>query len=111
MYDRQTESWWQQFTGKAIVGTLAGNTLTQLPAPIVAFETFRETYPDGQVLSRETGHQRDYGHNPCRGYDRVGDQPFLLRESADPRLPGVAWRRWTPVFTSPLPGLPFDRSR
>ncbi|MGC1955148.1 MAG: DUF3179 domain-containing protein, partial [Gammaproteobacteria bacterium] len=89
MYDRQTESWWQQFTGKAIVGTLAGNTLTQLPAPIVAFETFRETYPDGQVLSRETGHQRDYGHNPYRGYDRVGDQPFLLHESADPRLPAM----------------------
>lgn len=89
MYDRQTESWWQQFTGTAIVGALAGNVLTQIPAPIVAFETFREVYPQGQVLSRETGYRRDYGRNPYRGYDRVGDQPFLLREPADPRLPAM----------------------
>ena len=27
MYDRATESWWQQFTGEAIIGELAGRTL------------------------------------------------------------------------------------
>jgi hypothetical protein len=32
MYDRQTESWWQQFTGEAIVGTLAGTELKLIPA-------------------------------------------------------------------------------
>ncbi|MBI3068937.1 MAG: DUF3179 domain-containing protein, partial [Betaproteobacteria bacterium] len=45
MYDRQTESWWQQFTGQGIVGRYAGATLTQLPATIVAFSEFRSAYP------------------------------------------------------------------
>ncbi|MEQ8193857.1 MAG: DUF3179 domain-containing (seleno)protein, partial [Rhodospirillales bacterium] len=31
MYDRQTESWWQQFTGDAIVGKLTGQELQMLP--------------------------------------------------------------------------------
>jgi hypothetical protein len=26
-------------------------------------------YPEGRVLSRETGYPRDYGHNPYVGYD------------------------------------------
>ncbi|MBI2313109.1 MAG: DUF3179 domain-containing protein [Betaproteobacteria bacterium] len=87
MYDRQTESWWQQFTGQGIVGNYAGTRLTQLPSSIVAYADFKAAYPRGQVLSRETGHGRPYGRNPYRGYDRVGDQPFLFRDPADPRLP------------------------
>jgi hypothetical protein len=31
MYDRQTESWWQQATGEAIVGELTGSKLRMLP--------------------------------------------------------------------------------
>ena len=40
MYDRQTESWWQQFSGEAIVGKLTGKILRRLPASITAFRTF-----------------------------------------------------------------------
>ncbi|MFQ5759604.1 MAG: DUF3179 domain-containing protein [Acidiferrobacterales bacterium] len=89
MYDRQTESWWQQLTGRAIVGELAGTKLTLVPASIVAFEDFKTTYPQGRVLSRETGSSRSYGRNPYRGYDRVGDQPFLFNDPVDPRLPAM----------------------
>ena len=32
MWDRQTESWWQQITGEAIIGELTGAKLTFLPA-------------------------------------------------------------------------------
>ena len=32
MWDHQTESWWQQFTGEGIVGDLAGKKLTALPS-------------------------------------------------------------------------------
>ncbi len=87
MYDRQTESWWQQFTGEGIVGELAGKRLSQLPAQVIAFETFRESYPDGQVLSKETGFPRRYGANPYRGYDSIDDQPFLFTDPVDERLP------------------------
>ena len=87
MWDRQTESWWQQFTGRAIVGELAGTVLTRLPASIVAYEDFRRAYPEARVLSRRTGHQRPYGSNPYRGYDTIEDRPFLFFDPVDERLP------------------------
>lgn len=89
MYDRQTESWWQQFSGEAIVGSYTGTVLRQLPATIVAFEDFRSAYPQGKVLSRETGFSRPYGRNPYRGYDRVGEIPFLFTDPVDSRLPAM----------------------
>jgi hypothetical protein len=87
MYDRQTESWWQQLTGRAIVGELNGSELARVPAQIVAFDDFAAAWPEADVLSRETGYARMYGSNPYRGYDSIDDQPFLLADPADPRLP------------------------
>ena len=87
MYDRQTESWWQQVTGEAIVGELTGKRLTFLPAAIVSWDEFKATYPAGRVLSRETGFERDYGRNPYAGYDDVNSTPFLFRDKPDARLP------------------------
>ena len=87
MYDRQTESWWQQFTGAGIVGRHAGTKLKVLPSEIVAFEDFAAAYPGGKVLSRETGYSRPYGRNPYRGYDRIDQSPFLFSDPVDKRLP------------------------
>ncbi len=89
MYDRQTESWWQQITGQGVVGEFAGINLKRLPAQIVSFGEFQSAYPDGEVLSRDTGFSRDYGSNPYRGYDDIDNQPFLLSDPADPRLPAM----------------------
>jgi len=89
MYDRQTESWWQQFSGIGIVGEYTGTELKQIHSKIVSFETFRLAFPQGDVLSRKTGYWRQYGVNPYRGYDTIGDQPFLLHNSADKRLPAM----------------------
>ena len=88
MYDRQTETWWQQLTGEGIIGEHAGRTLVRLPAAIVAWDDFRTAFPAGTVLSRETGHTRAYGANPYAGYDST-TQPFLLRGTPDPRLPAM----------------------
>lgn len=52
MYDRQTESWWQQFGGEALVGELTGEELEQLPSRVVAWEAFRREHPEGKVLSQ-----------------------------------------------------------
>jgi hypothetical protein len=86
MYDRQTESWWQQATGEAIVGVLTGTRLQFVPSQIVALGDFAVSHPEAQVLSRDTGHRRDYGRNPYVGYDRVDQNPFLFRGSIDGRL-------------------------
>ncbi|HSI97117.1 MAG TPA: DUF3179 domain-containing protein [Gaiellaceae bacterium] len=88
MYDRQTESWWQQFSGEAVVGELTGAKLRQLPARIVSWSEFRREHPDGLVLSRDTGFSREYGANPYAGYDRIDSSPlFATRNSDDDRLP------------------------
>ena len=89
MYDRQTESWWQQITGRGLVGEYADVLLSRLPAHIVSFEQFSASYPDAMVLSRETGYRRNYGANPYRGYDDINNIPFLLKDPADPRLPAM----------------------
>ena len=85
MYDRQTETWWQQANGEAIAGELTGTRLEFLPAAIISWEDFQEAYPQGKVLSTETGTFRAYGQNPYVGYDDVSNTPFLYR---GPETPG-----------------------
>ena len=80
MYDRTTESLWQQFSGEALVGEYTGYELTILPSQLISFDQFREAYPDAEVLSRDTGHRRNYGENPYAGYDDINNSPFLLRK-------------------------------
>ena len=91
MYDRQTESWWQQAGGDAIAGELAGRQLAFYPATIISWAEFREAHGDGKVLSRETGYTRDYGRNPYVGYDDVNRPPFLYQGPPTPgKLPPMA---------------------
>jgi Protein of unknown function (DUF3179) len=87
MYDRQTESWWQQFGGDGVVGEYTGTHLRQLPARIVAWGEFRRAHPEGRVLSRHTGYSRPYGENPYAGYDDVSSPPFFPVSRSDKRLP------------------------
>lgn len=78
MYDRQTESWWQQFTGTGIVGEMTGQKLAMLPARVESLATFRTRYPGGKVLIPNDPNMRPYGSNPYRGYD-TSQRPFLYR--------------------------------
>jgi hypothetical protein len=87
MYDRQTESWWQQAAGSAIVGDLTGTQLTPMPAQIVSWATFKQAFPTGRVLSPNTGFERPYGQNPYSGYDDIRSSPFFYRGPEDTRLP------------------------
>lgn len=90
MYDRSTESLWQQFTGEGVVGKMAGAELTWLPASLISYADFRLNHPNGQVLSRETGFERPYGSNPYVGYDNIEETPFLFDGIPDDRLPPMA---------------------
>ena len=86
MYDRQTESLWSQLEGRAIAGVLTGAQLDRIPVQTVTWKQWRDAHPDGWVLSRETGAERDYGRNPYVGYDEATSDPFLFDGDADPRL-------------------------
>jgi hypothetical protein len=76
MYDRQTESWWQQFLGVAIVGSLTGKHLKILPSRVESFAMFEKRHPTGQVLVPNNPGLRRYGANPYAGYDGLS-RPFL----------------------------------
>ncbi|CAN5326141.1 DUF3179 domain-containing protein [soil metagenome] len=89
MYDRTTESYWPQATGQAVTGPLTGQELDRVSAQIVSWADFREAYPNGMVLSRDTGHSRSYGTNPYPGYDDIDNPPFLFKGKADGRLAAV----------------------
>lgn len=88
MWDNKTLSWWQQFTGQAIVGDMTGTQLEMIPAQLVAWKDFKAAYPDGQVLSRDTGLSRSYGQNPYASYDSSAN-PFLFLGTPDDRLPAT----------------------
>jgi len=85
MYDRETESWWQQIEGRAVAGALAGETLETLPARVESFARFREENPEGEVMAEPEGWNRPYGVNPYHRYDT--GIPFLY--SGEPPPHGV----------------------
>lgn len=93
MFDRQTETWWQQLTGEALVGELAGAELAVIPSLVISVEEFFQRHPKGQILSRETGiagGEGRYGLNPYTGYDVANGLPydaFFDQDNLDRRLP------------------------
>ncbi|MDA0340654.1 MAG: DUF3179 domain-containing protein [Proteobacteria bacterium] len=78
MYDRQSDSWWQQFLGEGIVGSMTGKRLKTLPARLESFEKFAARHPNGEVLVPNDPSARAYGANPYVGYDNSGF-PFLYK--------------------------------
>lgn len=90
MYDRQTESWWQQAVGEAIVGDLTGMELETLPTWMESWESFAARNPDGLVMTQPAGYRRDYGRNPYVGYDS-STRPFLYSGELPPHdIPALA---------------------
>ena len=78
MYDRQTETWWQQFLGEGIVGDLTGTELTMLPVRVESYATYKQRHPEGLVQIPPRVGLRNYGGNPYGGYDS-SPRPFLYR--------------------------------
>lgn len=95
MADKQTETWWQQLEGKAIVGNLAGAELSVIPSLVISVEEFFKRYPDGKILSKVTGiegSEEYYGKNFYKNYDDPDGKPydrFFSPDQIDPRLPAM----------------------
>lgn len=100
MYDRQTESWWQQAIGTGIVGEMTGVELTQMPTWMESWAEFSTRNPDGLVMDQPRW-RRQYGRNPYVGYDS-SRRPFLYSGELPPhgipalmRVVRVGERAWT----------------
>ena len=100
MYDRETQSWWQQAVGEGVVGHHAGAQLRQLPGWMESWAEFRTRNPDGLVMD-EPDWRRAYGQNPYVGYD-TSARPFLYHGENPPhginplaRVVRVENRAWT----------------
>ncbi|MBI3124035.1 MAG: DUF3179 domain-containing protein [Ignavibacteriales bacterium] len=95
MADKQTETWWQQLEGKAIVGELAGAELKVIPSLILSVKDFFDRYPNGKILSKSTGikdAEESYGYNYYKNYDRTDGKPherFFDPNQIDKRLPAM----------------------
>lgn len=78
MYDRQTDSLWNQFTGRPVSGVLfdSGIELKVLPLEIANWADWRARHPKTLVVSLETGHLRDYG--PGVAYREYFASPDLM---------------------------------
>ena len=63
MYDRTTNTLWEQFTGEPVWGDLVGSgiQLDILPVVHTTWEEWLAEHPDTLVLDIDTGHFRDYG--------------------------------------------------
>jgi hypothetical protein len=82
MYDRQTDSLWNQFTGRPVSGALyrSGIELTVLPLATTTWADWRLQHPDSKVLSIDTGYLRDYG--PGVAYRDYFASPELMFPAA-----------------------------
>jgi len=88
-YDRSpTESYWQQATGKAIVGPAAQRSeeLSRVPIAPNKWIDWKSEHPDTLVLSRKTGFSRNYDRYPYGTYEEDGEIYFGI-ENEDSRLP------------------------
>lgn len=83
MYDRQTESLWQQITGEAIVGEHFGKRLKQIPLSGMRWSQFRDEFPKAEVLSRDTGFSRNYDQYPYGNYENDPSTLFSVEGGVD----------------------------
>ena len=83
MYDRETESWWQQFDGVGIVGALTGTELLKLVNWMEPLSAFTARNGEQNIMQKPGLGLRPYGRNPYGGYD-TSNRPFLYRGENPP---------------------------
>lgn len=67
-FDRETDSLWSQLLSEAVTGPLAGTRLRILPARHASWAEWKKEFPQTRVLSRRTGHSRNYREDPYASF-------------------------------------------
>ena len=87
MYDRQSDSLWQQILGEGIDGLYKGTRLTPVAATQTTWAQWRDAHPETLVLDKRGG----YGSDSYAGYYRSGDSGVLGGFSSNDALPAKAF--------------------
>ena len=58
--DGTTGSWWQQATGRAIAGPLAGQSLREIPSQQASLQSWLDQYPETLVMQPDSNYLRHY---------------------------------------------------
>ena len=106
MYDRQTSSLWNTFSGEPVVGPLAGQNIKLTYHPIITtrWSEWKRLHPDTRVLSLATGHQRDYGEGVAYNAYFSTDRLMFNTPFRDDRL-----KNKQEVLALRFPGAPKDQ--
>jgi len=125
MYDRETDSWWAQATGRAIRGPLQGRTLPIVPSDMMTWKEWRIRHPDTLVLSKIQSGRAQGTSDVYTRYHRSGDLGVTGRTRLEGRGVGAKTRvlgfrfggrafavalddlSAEPVFITSAPGEPF----
>lgn len=86
MYDRQSQGLWSQLKIEGLTGKFAANTLETIPLQVIRWKDWRREYPGTLVLSKQTGHRRNYGRDPYAGY-HSGSEVMFPTGVSDKQLP------------------------
>jgi hypothetical protein len=92
MFDEGTESLWPQLCLSAVQGPQAGNGLGQTHAVDMRWEEWKTRFPDGLIVSSETGFDREYTRYPLRFYEHSDFLLFPLSQGADTRRDDIKER-------------------
>ena len=91
MYDRgaKTESLWSQMMTQGVTGPGARKRLAPLPLELTTWKDWRKRNPRTRVLSKRTGHQRNYNRDPYREYFASPELAFPVEPRDDRIRPKV----------------------
>jgi hypothetical protein len=85
-YDRSTQSNWSQMRLQSVNGELKSTIIKTYPLVETSWETARKLYPNGRVVSTNTGYSRNYGRYPYGSY-KISHSFFIFPVSLnDTRL-------------------------
>ncbi len=90
MYDRQTDSLWSQLAMKAVSGSKVNTELEWLASEHLTWSAWKQKYPQGEVLSTQTGSQRNYSGSAYASYEQSPDTMFPVPTHRN-ELPKKDW--------------------
>jgi len=108
LYDRTDQAIWSQVKLTAVSGPHAGESLKHLPFELTTFGEWRDEHPESDVLTFETGHQRNYKVNPYRRYfesDRLMFPVTSMDERLSPKTQVIGVRMGDTVRAYAVPDI------